>query len=81
MEFKFFLLIHCLLNVWKNCGSIEASPSTWKTFSCNLYTAIEKYSWGNPQDYLRIDLGGDKDVMIYLRDIRLRGMNSVEQEP
>lgn len=64
----------------ENCGSIEASPSTWKTFSCNLYTAIEKYSWGNPQDYLRIDLGGDKDVMIYLRDIRLRGMNSVEQE-
>lgn len=64
----------------ENCGSAEASPSTWKTFSCNLYTAIEKYSWGNLQDFLRIDLGGDKDVMIYLRNIRLRGMNSAEQE-
>lgn len=61
-------------------GTIEASPSKWNTYSCNLYDAIEKYSWGKIQDYFRLDFGSTVGVQLYMRNVRLRGMNSEEKE-
>lgn len=60
-------------------GAIEASPSTWKTYSYNLSAAIDKYAWGKVADYLRLDFGSTEDVMIYLRNVALRSMNDEEQ--
>lgn len=60
-------------------ATIEASPSTWKTYSCNLYDAIGKYSWGKVQDYLRLDFGSVSDIMIYLRNVSLRSMTAEER--
>lgn len=63
----------------EECATIEASPSTWKTYSCNLYDAIGKYSWGKVQDYLRLDFGSVSDIMIYLRNVSLRSMTEEER--
>lgn len=64
----------------KSYGSLAASPSTWKTYSCNLYFDIDEYGWGSPKDYFRFDLGGSKDIMVYLRNVQLRSMNSEEKK-
>lgn len=64
----------------EECATIEASPSTWKTYSYNLHDAIGKYSWGNAQDYLRLDFGSAADILIYMRNISLRSMTAEERE-
>lgn len=60
-------------------GTIEASPSMWKTYSCNLIDAIDKYGWGKISDYLRLDFGSTQDIMIYMRNVSLRSMTDEER--
>ena len=60
-------------------GADEASE--WTPYSARLKNHIEKFYWGNAEDYLRLDLGetNRNGSTLRMRNIVLRPMNEAEQ--
>lgn len=66
--------------VKKDCESLTAASADWKQYSAILTSQIREYSWGKAGDYLRIDLGDKKEIMIMVRNIRLRNLTEAEKK-
>lgn len=64
----------------KSYADIPASPGTWKTYSIVMTSAVKDFNWGNPGDFLRIDLGSKKDIMLMVRNLRLRNLTDEEKK-
>lgn len=60
-------------------ADIPASPGSWQTHSIVLTSAMKEFNWGSEGNYLRVDLGSKKDVMLMVRDLRLRGITPEEK--
>lgn len=56
------------------------AASDWRTFSIDLGDQIEKFSWGNAGDTLRIDFGQRADVDIEIRRMGMRKRNKEEHK-
>ena len=61
-------------------GDLEASPDEWKSYSTAIDKAIEKFSWGNAGDCLRLDFGSGMAASIDIRNLRIRGLNKAEKD-
>lgn len=63
----------------KKFEDMTASPSEWKSYTCIITSSIREYGWGKPGDYLRIDIGARKDVLLMVRNLRLRNLTPEEK--
>lgn len=61
-------------------AKLESARAQWKTFSINLKTQIDQFSWGKVDDYLRLDFGQKSGVTIQIQKMYLRAMNDEEKE-
>jgi len=52
--------------------STLSAASGWTTCSIDLGEYLEKFSWGNSGDFLRLDFGNESGVVIQIRNMRLR---------
>ena len=61
-------------------GPSMPSVSTWKSYSINLAKEIKSFSWGKPNDFIRIDFGTKNGINIEIRNIYFRPLNQTEKE-
>ena len=63
----------------RHFGAIPPTTgAAWKTYSCSIATDRSAFSWGKAGDFLRLDFGGKKGVILHIKNFQIREMNEEE---
>lgn len=57
-----------------------SKTNSWQQCSFNLYNIIDELSWGELNDFIRIDFGDQSDINIEIQKMYFRSMNDTEQK-
>lgn len=63
----------------RHFGSIPpAGGENWKDYSCSIASDRIAFDWGKSGENMRLDFGSRKDVVIKIKNLRIREMNEDE---
>ena len=63
----------------RHFGAISSTMGTaWKNYSCSIAADRSAFSWGRTGEFLRLDFGSKKGVILHIKNFRIREMNEEE---